>query len=214
MVPLCWSRGVLSFLTYALSSLSPASPSVRRLHPKSSQMASFPLFPNLKCLFTLKSELLLFLLWLWHNLKTPRWGERKQCQIVGTELICVSAHGVNNFLPWFDPEPLTLTPTHLTSTGLSTQWSDLVSNQSDPSETEIGWSQLLWKWALLGYKLCLQMTSNSQTSQNDLGIKQFFKLNLITGRGACRFVCVCVCGLFTIWTFFILSVDTISVSVS
>lgn len=127
----------------------------------------------------------------------------------------VSAHGVNNFLPWFDPKPLTLTPTHLTSTGLSTQWSDLVSNQSDPSETEIGWSQLLWKWALLGYKLCLQMTSNSQTSQNDLGIKQFFKLNLITGRGhagLCVYVCV-DCSLAYL-NFFILSVDTISVSVN
>lgn len=35
--------GVLPFLTYALASLSPASPSVRGLQSKSFQMASFPL---------------------------------------------------------------------------------------------------------------------------------------------------------------------------
>lgn len=43
----------------------------------------------------------------------------------------VSAHDVDNFLPWFDPWPLTLTPL----VWLSTQWSDPVSNQSDSLRT-------------------------------------------------------------------------------
>ncbi len=47
--------GGLPFLTYSLASLSHASPSVRGLHPKSFQMASFPPFYNFNSSFTLKS---------------------------------------------------------------------------------------------------------------------------------------------------------------
>lgn len=62
------------------------------------------------------------------------WGEGKGSSVRLLEQNSyVSAHGVNNFLPWFDPWPLTSNtePARLTSTGLSTQWSDPVSNQSD-----------------------------------------------------------------------------------
>lgn len=55
----------------------------------------------------------------------------------------VSAHDVNNVLLWYDPSPLTLTPSCLTSTGLSTQWSDPRSNQSDSVRTKVHHSQLL-----------------------------------------------------------------------
>lgn len=41
-----WGAGVGSFLTFTFTSLSPASPSVRGLHPKIFRVASFPLCPH------------------------------------------------------------------------------------------------------------------------------------------------------------------------
>lgn len=62
------------FLTYASASLSLASPSVRRLYPKSSKWPPF-----------LSSQILPVTL-------TSIRGEKKQHQIVGSELTCVSQH--------------------------------------------------------------------------------------------------------------------------
>lgn len=69
---LTWGGG--PFLTYASASFSLASPSVRRLYPKSSKWPPF-----------LSSQILPVTL-------TSIRGEKKQHQIVGSELTCVSQH--------------------------------------------------------------------------------------------------------------------------
>lgn len=75
-------------------------------------------------------------------------------------------HAVDNFLPWCDPWPLTLTPT----VWLSTQWSDPVSNQSDPFENKKHQSQVLCcvascvcrrVWILKHPKMTLESSASS-----------------------------------------------------
>lgn len=136
------------------------------------------------------------------------WGEGKGSSVRLLEQNSyVSAHGVNNFLPWFDPWPLTSNtdPARLTSTGLSTQWSDPVSNQSDsvrPRSTGPNClkNELCWVTScvcrcvltLKHHRMTLELSTSSSSiwwkpSENN-------KFLCLSGgkQGCCFFVCVCI----------------------
>lgn len=140
----------------------------------------------------------------------------------------VSAHGVDNFLPCFDPWPLTLTPL----VWLSTQWSDPVSNQSDSLRTR-STSPKCFKNELCCVASCVcrrvftlkhhKMTLESSTSsswvwwkpyeKNWCYIEMLFraKADVVTLNLAVTWI-VLHFGKFTFFLF--RKVDTISVSVS
>lgn len=87
----------LPYLTYVSASLSPASPSVRGLHPKASK---WPPFLS-KSEFTPKRSFPLF----WIQQSGNR-GEGKGCHVkLLDHSSYVSAHGVNNVLPDLTPDP-------------------------------------------------------------------------------------------------------------
>lgn len=156
----------LPFLTYALASLSSASPSVRRLHPKSFQLASFPF--SLSCNSRFKREgIHPFCCIKVNNQKRGKkaisdcWNKTHLCQHIVSVKFC---------LIW----PLTsnIDPSGLTSTGLSTQWSDPRSNQSDsvrPRYISSNWFNMFCWVANCVCRCLLTLTNSQTTSQNDLG---------------------------------------------
>lgn len=124
--------GGLPSLTYVWASLSPASPSVRGLHPKSFQMASFPLFPNSNCLSAPRSVSFLIFPRYWTQ-QSEKWKAREKEAMTGCWIRAHMCQHTVSITFCFDLTPLTSNtdPSCLTSTGLSTQWSDPRSNQSD-----------------------------------------------------------------------------------
>jgi len=72
-----------------------------------------------------------------------------------------------------------------TFVGLSTQWSDPRSNQSHsagPGCTSSGCLKKELNWVANCVGRCLL----TQTSQTDLGVKHFFKLNLVLMKTVCK----------------------------
>lgn len=152
-IPLILTLGGGPFLTYASASLSLASPSVRRLYPKSSKWPPF-----------LSSQILPVTL-------TPIRGEKKQRQIVGSELTCVSQHRQQCSV-WVWALTSNTDPSHLSHLHLTlhtVRW---------PGKLSIGFALKNGSPAVFAVVML--------TSHGNVGFKHFFKLCLIF----CWFVCL------------------------